>query len=367
MKKILNNILSITALSSAIILPSIANACTSFALKSPDGSYVYARTAEFGRPLDETVIFIPRNHQFKGAGPDGVAGSGLNWSSKYAILGVNIFHKEVVLDGMNEKGLSGGILNLPNSAVYQNPTGADAKNSIAGYQMLMWALSNFATVEEVKTALPKIFVNGSALQGWNGTPKVHLTLHDMSGKSIVVEYLEGKLVITDNPIGVMTNDPPMSWQLTNIGNYINLTTVEKLPITVNGVKFSPPSSGSGLHGLPGDFLSSSRFVRAFVYVVGAEKYASNQPQVKLAWHLINMFDIPPGTVEIPAGDPYAGGVSGWEYTQDSMVADPKNQTYYIRNFSSVNIKKVSFKDFNLNSKDVKMISLSDSNNYETIR
>ena len=58
-------------------------------------------------------------------------------------------------------------------------------------------------------------------------------------------------------------------------------------------------------------------------MVGAEKYASNQPQVKLAWHLINMFDIPPVLVEIPAGDPYAGGVSGWEYTKTVWLQTQK--------------------------------------------
>ena len=346
---------------------ALSDACTSFALRDKDGSYVYARTMEFGASLQEKLILFPRNYQYKGAGPDGVLGSGLNWVGKYAAVGVNAFGLEILVDGMNEKGMSGGMLNLPNSAKYQNPTGDDAKNSIASYQILMWALTNFDNVDDVKAALPKIFVNSSTLAQWKGVVKIHVTLHDMKGKSIVIEYLDGKLDITDNPIGVMANDPPMKWQLTNVGNYVNLSPVEKLPIKLDGVTFSPPSSGSGLHGLPGDFLSPSRFLRAFEYSQAAQKYAADQPKVELAWHIINMFDIPPGSVMIPPGDPYAGGVAGWEYTQETIVTDPKNLTYYVRPFETLNIQKFDLKAHDLNGKTMKTWDLAKVTKYETIK
>lgn len=63
---------------------------------------------------------------------------------------------------------------------------------------------------------------------------------------------------------LMTNDPPFQDHLNNIGNYANLSKVEKPPLVINGAKFAAPSSGSGLHGLPGDYLSLSRFIRALL-------------------------------------------------------------------------------------------------------
>ena len=39
-------------------------------------------------------------------------------------------------------------------------------------------------------------VNSSTLGPWKGIVKVHMTLHDLDGKSAVFEYLDGKLVIT---------------------------------------------------------------------------------------------------------------------------------------------------------------------------
>ncbi len=341
--------------------------CTSFALKNIDGSYVYCRTGEFGRNLEGALLFIPRNYSYSGVGPDGIPGSGLNWGGKFAMIGLNAFGAPMLIDGMNEKGLSGGLLNLPISSVYQNPTGDDATKSIASYQMLMYALSNFTTIEEVKVAFQSIFVNSSTLGPWKGIVKVHMTLHDLDGKSAVFEYLDGKLVITDNPIGVMANDPPMAWQLTNVGNYVNLSPVEKLPVTIDGEVFTPPSSGSGLHGLPGDFLSPSRFLRAFEYTVAAAKYAADLPKVELGWRLLNMFDIPPGSVMMDASDPYAGGVTGWEYTQTSSVSDAKNLIYYIRNFNSLNIKKFDLMSQDLDAKELKIFQIGDVTTYETIQ
>ncbi len=349
------------------LTPALSDACTSFVLRSKDNSYVYARTMEFGMSLQEKLVLLPRNYQYKGTGPDGVLGSGINWTGKNAVVGINGFNLDhLIVDGMNEKGMSGGMLNLPNSAVYQNPTGADAKNSIASYQILLWALTNFDNVDQVKAALPKIYVNSSTLAQWHGIVKIHVTLHDMNGKSIVIEYLDGQLVITDNPIGVMANDPPMKWHLANVGNYINLSPVEKTPVKIGGVTFAPPSSGSGLHGLPGDFLSPSRFLRAFEFSQAAQKYAADQPKVELAWHILNMFDIPPGSVMIPAGDPYAGGVAGWEYTQESIVTDPKNLTYYFRPFETLNIQKFDMKAHDLNATTIKRWNLGKVTTYNTV-
>lgn len=348
-------------------MPSFSYACSSFALKETDGNYVYGRTMEFGKSLEEQLVLVPRNHAIKGVGPDGTPGTGLNWATKYAAVGINAFGLDFLVDGMNEKGLSGGMLNQPNYAQYQTPVGEEGKNSIASYQTLIWILTNFATIDEVKEGLQKIMVNSASLRQWNGVVKIHLTLHDTSGKSIAVEYLGGQLTITDNPSGVMTNDPPMSWQFANVGNYVNLSPVEKPPLQIDGQTFVPPSSGSGLHGIPGDFLSPSRFLRAFVFSQAAQKYATDVPKVKLGWHIINMFDIPPGSVMIPAGDAYAGGIAGWEKTQVSIVADSKNLAYYFRPFASLNIKQFNLSEHDLNAKQLKTWDLGRTTSYELIK
>lgn len=368
MKNDITKALRVALVAGLSLNPIAAEACTSFILKNDDKSYVYARTFEFGLSLDEQLALVPRNYQFKGIGPDNVAGSGLNWTGKYAFLGVRVFGMPVLIDGMNEKGLSGGMQNAPTTTVYQNPTGEDAKNSITSYQMLNYILSNFATTDEVKEGLPKIFINSVPLKQFGGVVRIHTTLHDLQGKSIVVEYLDGKLVITDNPVGAMANDPPISYHLANVNNYINLSPFDAPPQEFAGVTFAEQSIGSGMHGLPGDFSSPSRFLRAFFFSQNAQKYATKVPKVELAWHMINMFDIPPGSAITGTAAQYKPGADPeYDYTTDTIVADAQTLTYYFRPFQSLNIAKVEMKTQDLDGKDIKTWPIQSGTVYEELK
>ena len=350
----------LSALIAASLLVSAstgANACTSLIVPTSEGSHVYGRTLEFGIPLKSEIMFAPRQFEFKGVGIDGKPGTGLSWKTKYAVVGMNALGQPILVDGMNEKGMTGGLMNAPNTAVYQNPTQAESANSIASYQMLVYALSNFATVDEVKKALPKIMVNSSKLAAYKGIVQVRMQLHDQKGKSIVVEYLDGNLVIHDNPVGVTTNDPPFAWHLLNIGNYVNLSPVEDKPIKINGQTFQPPSSGSGLHGIPGDSLSSSRFIRAVIYAASAPKGPAQQ-QVNTVWHIMDNFDITPGSINLPASNPYGGGAGGYESTEWTTIGDAGNLKYYVRTFENPSPQMFDLKKANYEAKDLTFIKLN---------
>ena len=366
MKNKLTKLLSTLLMTVLAIAPAISEACSSFVLRGQDGSYVYARTIEFGVPLPVKLALYPRNHQYKGSGTDGIVGSGLAWTGKNAIIGMNAMGMELIADGMNEKGLSGGMLYLPVSSVYQNPTGNDAKNSIASYQVVNYVLSNFDNVNDVKAGIQKIFVNNSSLALWKGVVKMHYTFHDTTGKSVVLEYIDGKLNIYDNPIGALTNEPPFNWQLMNVENYLNLSPVDKGPTKIAGVTLFPRSAGSGLHGLPGDFMSQSRFIRAVEFSQNAQKYAANLPKVPLAWHLLNMFDLPPGS-SLHTGVMNADGTYSSDLTQSSVVADPKNLAYYTRSFGGTDISKFSLKDHDLDAKVVKQWDIGATTTYREVK
>jgi choloylglycine hydrolase len=231
-------------------------------------------------------------------------------------------------------------------------------------QILTYALTNFATVEEVKAGFQKIFVNRSIIPAFhNQSAPVRMTLHDAAGKSIVIEYLKGELVMTDNPTGVMTNDPAFREQLNNIGNYANLTNVERNALVINGTSYAPPSSGSGLHGLPGDYLSPSRFIRAIFLSKSVPANYSTVQQLNSAWHILGSFDIPPGAISLPATNSYGGGAGGIEITEWSVVADTKNLVYYVKMFESTNVQAFDFKKIDPNAKGVKFFDLNKPQTY----
>lgn len=335
---------------------SVAQACTSIVLNGTDSGRIYARTMEFGIPLKSAVLITPRAYEFKGVGIDGIPGSGKNWTSKYAVIGANAFGLPAYVDGLNEAGLAGGLLNAPNTAMYQNPTQKQSANSIAPQQLLTYVLTNFASVAEVKDALPKMFVNSSPLKEWGGVAKARMTLHDNSGGSLVVEYLNGKLVMTNNVIGTMTNDPAFSWHLQNIGNYANLSGTDKKPTAFNGQTFMAASSGNGLRGLPGSFLSPDRFVRSSVLVMNTPA-AITDTQERRAWHIMNNFDIPFGAIHLDSSSGYGGGVNSYEYTEWTVVANLKTKTYNIRSFENPGVISVGFTDADIKSKNLRSIPL----------
>nr|WP_252865970.1 linear amide C-N hydrolase [Polynucleobacter paneuropaeus] len=238
---------------------------------------------------------------------------------------------------------------------------------MASVQILMYALTNFATVGEVKLGFEKIKVNRSIIPAFhNQSAPVRMTLHDATGKSIVIEYLKGELVITDNPVTVMTNDPAFRDQLNNIGSYANLTPVEKDPMVINGATYVPPSSGSGLHGLPGDYLSPSRFIRALFLSKSAPTNVSTDQQTHTAWHILGSFDIPPGAISLPASNAYGGGAGGIEITEWTVVADNKNMMYYVKMFETTNVQSFDMKKIDFNAKDVKYYDLNKPQSYISI-
>lgn len=339
---------------SFIFLTLQAEACTSFIIKTNDGGYVYGRTLEFGLDLQSEPIVIPRNFQYQGTGVNGNLGK--SWKTKYGAIGLNGIQLPIFVDGVNEKGLAGGMLYAPNTAVFQDVLPQNSKNSIASYEMLTYALTNFATVDEARAGFKKIMINETGHAPFNGAVPVHLTLHDISGKSIVIEYNNGRLFIYDNPTGVMTNDPNFAYQLANIGLYSNLSPKEASPLKINGAEYGPPSSGSGLQGIPGDFLSPSRFIRAVAYAASAP-VDSAEKQVATAFHILNNFDIPPGAIQLSNSNPYGGDTGGYEKTEWLSVIDAKNLVYFVKTFENPTVQMLSMKNVDLDAKEIKTYPL----------
>jgi len=336
--------------------PVAANACTSFIVKAGDGSVVYGRTMEFGLPLQSQLIVMPRGYAFRGTGPDGTAGTGLAWTGKYGVVGANGLGLDIVVDGLNEKGLAGGLLFFPGFAGFQPVGPAEAASSIASFELLTYLLTSFATVAEVKAGLPKIKVNQAPQVVFKMAVPVHATLHDLTGASIVIEYVDGKLDIYDNPTGVMTNAPSFPWHLAHLGLYGNLSANEPAPRKVGDLTIGQPSTGAGMHGLPGDFLSPSRFVRAYMFVGNLPALPSGYAAMDAARHILNNFDIPPGAIATQAGAAAGGGVAGYETTEWSAVADLKSGVYAIWDYANPTPRILDLSQVDLDAKEIRLVA-----------
>jgi len=326
---------------SLAIATSPTLACTGISLESQDGAHTRGRTLEFGFPLQSNMIVVPAGKEFTATLPDG--GKGLSFKTRYNIVGANAVNKAMIVDGVNDQGLSIGMFYFPGYAKYATATKENASRALAPQDFGMWVLGNFTTVDEVKRAVKDIVMVPTPLPGLGSAKGQvapgHFFLRDRNGQSIAIEPVDGKLQVTDAPVGVMTNAPTYDWQMTNLDNYINLSVKninsKKLgPVTLNAI-----GSGSGLVGLPGDFTPPSRFVRAAIFSQNAVPNANAEDAVFASFHILNQFDIPKGSVMGAAvGQPTP------ETTEWTIVHDLKNLRTYFRTYQDQAIRMVDMKE-----------------------
>ncbi len=310
-----------------IFLGSALYACTGLGVKTKDGDYISGRTLEFGIFLPTSAISVPRNYTFVGKTP---IGDGKKWKTKYASIGVMIGGEKLILDGINEKGLTCGMFYLPGYASYPKTTKKNQKISMSTSDFNQWVLSQFKNVDEVKKAIKngKVAFSKVLTEGFPPTVQpFHFLISDKSGKSIVVEPINGKIVVYDDPVGVLTNSPTFDWHMTNLKNYVNLRALNAKDIKINGSTVNSLGQGTGMLGLPGDYTPPSRFIRAVAFSATAIPEKNALRGVYQVFHLLNNFDIPVGIART-----IHDGVTYSDYTMLTTVRDPKNLRFFYKTY-----------------------------------
>ncbi|WP_457747335.1 linear amide C-N hydrolase [Sulfurimonas sp.] len=344
MKKFLIKVLSISTLLS--ISPIIVNACTSFVIKTQDGSPIYGRTMEWGAfDLQSDLVLVPRNLSF--TSELGGGKQGMKWKNKFGYVAINAVKQPFITDGMNEMGLTVGVLYFPGFAKYQKLKAGEESMSMNNVELSNYILGQFKTVGEIKETLPKIrVIHNKDIDKVFGAPSpLHVIVTDNTGASIVIEYVGGVLKIHDNKIGVMTNSPNYEWHILNLRNYPQLRAFGNQPDRqIQGVSLAPFGAGSGMLGLPGDVTPVSRFVRAVAFTQTLIPPKNVEAGVNEAGRILNNFDIPRGLVrEGESTEKYH-----LNFTQWSTIGDIKNKRYYWwtehnRRMRMVDLKRLNFK------------------------
>ena len=159
-----------------------------------------------------------------------------------------------------------------------------------------WILGNFDTVSDARAALSKVRVCASVVPSFGGVPTAHLALHDAAGNSLVVELIDGEQKIYDNPFGVMTNSPTFDRHLTNLKNYLFVSSKNSESIKVAGTVLRCPvkAAGSPAYQATGRRHRVSCAPRRMLSF--AKKTTSAQSGINLAAHILNAVDIPRGTI-----------------------------------------------------------------------
>ncbi|HYH07863.1 MAG TPA: linear amide C-N hydrolase [Thermoanaerobaculia bacterium] len=318
-------------------------------------------------------------------------------TAKHNYMGLIITNRKgipvstAVFDGMNDAGLSAGSLLFPGAVYPQEEQGAD--NIFVGF-FVDWLLNNFETCAAVKEAIEQkrlqvVATNPGKIPEGTVNEKLgqHIAVHDAGGNSLAIEFIEGKIHVSDNPVGVLTNLPSLPWHLTNVGLYANLSNTDTKEVVFGKANqqdqtgellykapgspsptppLAPyrstgvPGRGNGMTGLPGDYRPASRFVRTAYLKHFAVPPATAQEAVTQGFHLLNAIDIVKGVVAEEEKE-RASATTGYlmatdlkdeqpqkyhyDTTQFIVVKDVIHGDLYVRMYESPMPYRINFADF----------------------
>lgn len=332
--------------------------CTSLRITAGDGTVLVGRTMEYSLEVGWELRAVPRGVAQTSTAPDG---DGLSWTGSHGYVGMGVGESTTfgmtmpsqpsVPDGVNEAGLYAGLLYLPTFAEYEPAEGVARERLLAPLDAASYVLATCATVAEAVAAMEAAVVWAAPIPVV-GVPPLHLVLHDRGGAAAVVEWVEGRRRVYDNPIGVATNSPPFDWHMTNLRNYVNQTAMDVPSVSVDGTAIAPMGQGSGMLGLPGDFTPPSRFVRAVAFASTARPPATAAAGVSTAVHLLSSFDITKGVIRdpTPEGVTAAAAAGGGDYTCFSSVAELGDApAYTVRTYDDAAQSRVSLGDIELSA------------------
>ena len=299
----------------------------------------------FGRNLDlevgfgESVIVMPR-------------GFGLSFEfmpdlkHHAAMIGTGIVEDGYPLyfEATNEYGLSMAGLNFVGNCYYEN-TALDMCDNVCQFELIPHILGRCAKVEEARRLIARINLVGEPFSPSLPLPQLHWMIAD-GEECIVLEITREGTRVFDDPFGVLTNNPPFDFHLNNINNYAKLSVNDPEAFFGEGLTFSRYSRGMGAIGLPGDWSSASRFVRAAFVRANARVENEDNSDGEISGGALQLFHIL-SSVAMPYG--CVAVEDKYEYTRYTSCCDVMTGDYYFKRYYDAFISQVKMRDFDLDA------------------
>lgn len=293
--------------------------------------FYMGRTLDYEFSYGDEITVTPRNYEFQFRHMGSV-------SSHYAMIGMAHVAGDYPLyyDAMNEKGLGMAGLNFVGNAVFQEVD--DTRNNVAQFEFIPWILCQCATLEEAKKLLSRMNLVGTPFSPQLPTAQLHWLIADKTG-SLTVECMADGLHIYDNPVGVLTNNPPFDKQLFHLNDFMHLSPKQPENTFSQDLNLQSYSRGMGALGLPGDLSSASRFVRVAFTKLNSRSGNSENESVSQFFHILGSVDQQRGCCEV-ANDKY-------EITLYTSCCSADTGIYYYTTYENHQISGVNMYRENL--------------------
>ena len=304
--------------------------CTGLRLTDGEGHVYLARNLDWTTGYGQRVVLTPPG--FSPLSPFGAVPS-----TRHATIGMGIVAEGTPLyfDCGNDAGLAVAGLNFPGYAQYR-PGPVDGATNVAAYEFPLWVASQFASVDEVEAALADVTIVDRPINETYPSSMLHWIIGDAT-RAVVVEQTDDGLHVVDDDVDVLTNQPGFSWHHENLRNYLNASPEFAPVLELGRARLAPFGSGAHMRGIPGDYSSPSRFVRA-AYVNGHYPTRSTEEEnVARAFHTLQQVAMVDGCAAMDSGE--------FEITLYTGLFSSRTTTYYWNTYDDLDIRSVALSDY----------------------
>lgn len=308
--------------------------CTAATYKTKD--FYFGRTLDYEFSYGDEITIAPRNYEFNFRKVKKI-------ESHYAMIGMAhvVGDYPLYYDAINEKGLGMAGLNFVGNAYYNECT--EGKDNIAQFELIPWILCQCESVKEVRELLKNINITNEPFSEKFPLAQLHWIIADKN-EAITVESMKDGLKVYDNPVGVLTNNPPFDKQMFELNKYMNLSP--KVPKNNFSDKLDMEyySRGMGAIGLPGDLSSQSRFVRVSFVKMNSVSENDEKSSVSQFFHILNSVDQQRGCCEVADGK--------YEITIYTSCCNASKGIYYYTTYNNHQITAVDMFKENLDGNSI---------------
>ncbi len=319
--------------------------CTAITYHTKD--HYFGRNLDYETTFGEQIVLTPRRF---GLCYKCLCDGLLSTNDHYAMLGMAVVADDYPLyfDAVNEKGLAMAGLHFVGNAHYEE-TGSNAvaqeKADITPYELIPWVLSQCERVEQACDLLDATRVVAVPFNDRYPLSPLHFMISDKNGRAIVAEPVREGLKIYDNPVGVLTNNPPFPFHIANLNNYMNLTPEEPVNCFSSELPLETYSRGMGAIGLPGDMSSASRFIRAAFVRANSVSGESEQESVSQFFHILGSVEQIRGCVRLEKKQ--------YDITTYSCCCNQEKGIYYYRTYDDCTVRAIDMREMDLEGEDIK--------------
>ena len=313
--------------------------CTCIDFKTTDN--YFGRNLDLEYRFNEKVVITPRGYEFK-------LKNGNVINTKSALIGMATVVNDYPLyaEASNESGLSMAGLYFPGNAKFFEPDAS--KLNLSPYELIPYLLGLYSTVSEVRGVFDNLNITNTAFMDNMPVTDLHWMISD-GNDCIVVEQMQEGLKVYDNPLGVLTNNPPFDYHIINVNNYINLTPNCAKNRFSDKINLSQYGQGMGALGLPGDTSPASRFVRAAFNKLNSSCKGDEEESVSQFFHILDSVAMVKGATVTAEGKN--------DITSYSCCINVSKGIYYYKTYTNNQITAVRMTDKEKNKKELSVYDL----------